>query len=537
VKRTTLLHLAPCLLLLVGCGKSGDSEPAASTEPTGTDAQDTSANGSAANSLDPNGSSSSSAGSNTADAEHTEPTTLPPGSSTDPQSATTQSSAEPNDSAATQSSTAAEDSSASGAGGASDTEPQSSAELGGTSAAGGETNSDTGGTGPSAPSATTPAMPAQWQEEFPSFTSHTIADFGSGYYVATADVDGDGLQDVVGLSSGGPGLVWFKNPTWEKYTVTTATQQFICFAPHDVDGDGDVDLAVESDFNMNDSTRGGTISWVENPDDPTMNQEWALHAIDEIPTAHRVRFGDLDGDGSKELIVLPIFGIGSDTTTRAGAVELTSYTIPADPKGAWTGKIIDDTHLEVAHGISIVDWDGDGAEDILTAANDGVDLFRLSQGDAPLHLGAGKDGTQPDKGSSKVGLGSLGGSRFIATIEPWHGTDTVVYTPGASESDPWTRTTLGTDFEHGHAMAVVDLNGDGYDEIVGGGGQGDLTQLIYRYLPSSESWEKLELDIGGVAVSAIDVTDIDADGDLDIVAIGGSPTNNVVWYENSLLAP
>ena len=37
----------------------------------------------------------------------------------------------------------------------------------------------------------------------------------------------------------------------------------------------------------------------------------------------------------------------------------------------------------------------------------------------------------------------------------------------------------------------------------------------------------------GVAVSGIDVKDINGDGALDIVAIGGSPTNNVVWYENS----
>jgi hypothetical protein len=109
----------------------------------------------------------------------------------------------------------------------------------------------------------------------------------------------------------------------------------------------------------------------------------------------------------------------------------------------------------------------------------------------------------------------------------------VIYTPGASATDLWKRQVLGSDFEHGHGLAAADFNGDGYDEVVGGGGEGALTELIYRYVPSSQSWDKLELDVGGVAVSGIDVRDLDGDGALDIVAIGGSPTNNVVWYENS----
>jgi hypothetical protein len=180
-----------------------------------------------------------------------------------------------------------------------------------------------------------------------------------------------------------------------------------------------------------------------------------------------------------------------------------------------------------------VDWDGDQAEDVLTAANDGVELFRPSLGGEAVHLGAGMDGQAPNKGSSEVALGSLGGTRFLATIEPWHGTDAVIYTPPASASDPWTRQVLGADFQHGHGMASADFNADGFDEVVAGGGEGMMSQLIYRFVPSSGKWDKIELDIGGVAVSGMAVRDLNGDGALDIVTIGGSPTNNVVWYENS----
>jgi len=86
---------------------------------------------------------------------------------------------------------------------------------------------------------------------------------------------------------------------------------------------------------------------------------------------------------------------------------------------------------------------------------------------------------------------------------------------------------------HGHGFAVADLNADGYDEIVAGGGQGTMKELIYRYVPSSRTWDKVELDSGAVAVSGMVVTDLNADGAPDIVAIGASPTDNVVWYESS----
>ncbi len=405
---------------------------------------------------------------------------------------------------------------------------------GGAQTSGGTESSARGGNGSAGAGANAGGQAgAAPSDAFPTFTKHTIASFSSGYATVAVDIDHDGLLDVVALSSGSAGLVWFKNPSWKKYTITSKAKQLIYSAPHDIDGDGHVDLAFISDFDMNDTKSGGTISWAEAPDDPTQNQEWDVHRIDAVPTSHRLRWADIDGDGKKELILLPIFGIGSNTTTRAGAVQLKAYTVPQDPKGTWAGKVLDDTHLEVAHGIEIVDWDGDKAEDILTAANDGIDLFRPSLGSAPQHIGAGKDGQAPNRGSSEVGLGSLAGMRFIATIEFWHGTDAVVYTPGASPNDLWTRQVLGTDFEHGHGLMVADFDGDGYDEFVAGGGQGDMAEIIYRYAPSTKTWQKIPLDKGNVAVSEIDVKDIDGDGALDIIAIGGSPTNNVVWYENS----
>lgn len=375
------------------------------------------------------------------------------------------------------------------------------------------------------------SAPAAYDPTFPMFTRHDIADFSNGYSTAAFDIDGDGLRDVAALAAGGSEIVWFKNPSWEKYTITKAETGVIHMSPHDVDGDGDLDLAFASQFSMTATSTGGTVFWAEAPDDPTTNQDWELHPIGAIPTSHRVKWADIDGDGKAELIDLPIFGMGSSQPEYVGPVAFTAFSAPADPKGDWTGKVLNDTLLEVSHGISIVDWDGDGADDILTAANAGVYLFRPALGAEPQQIGVGAEGDRPNRGSSEVGLGSLGGPRFIATVEPWHGTDLVIYTPGATDTELWNRDVFGTEFGKGHALFVADFNADGYDEIIAGdqGGKGAL--LIYRYSPDSMTWERVELDVGSIAVVGMDLQDMNNDGNLDVVAIGGA-TNNVVWYEN-----
>src|SRR5438552_12498745 len=202
--------------------------------------------------------------------------------------------------------------------------------------------------------------------------------------------------------------------------------------------------------------------------------------------------------------------------------------------GLWASHLVDDT-LHVVHGVAVTDWDGDGRDELLTASFDGVHLFHSAVKGADLkwtrtRLAAGDQVSRPRRGASEIGVGHLAGRRFLATIEPWHGEQVVVY----FESKPgelWERRVIDASFKDGHALAVADLNGDGNDEILAGyRGQGTSLYAYYAADATGKNWERQALD-SQMAASCVVVLDLNGDGRLDIAAVGAS-TANVVWYEN-----
>ena len=53
-----------------------------------------------------------------------------------------------------------------------------------------------------------------------------------------------------------------------------------------------------------DTQGGGTLQWVRQE----ANGDWTVFPIAAEPTLHRIRWGDVKGDGKKELIVAPLQG-------------------------------------------------------------------------------------------------------------------------------------------------------------------------------------------------------------------------------------
>lgn len=367
----------------------------------------------------------------------------------------------------------------------------------------------------------------------PPFEKHVIdSEFANGYQVSTADLDRDGDLDVIALSTQPSQLVWYRNPDWARFSISSVTQRNIDAAPHDVDGDGDVDLAVASEFDLGDSNGGGLLQWLENPGNPATTHEWAIHPIDAVPTSHRVRWADVDGDGPKELVNLPIIGVGAAPPDYVAGVQFRAYRVPVNPTTeAWVPVPLDNS-LSMAHGLLVASWGDGSGSDLFTASFDGVHRYQWKVGEVvKKRLGAGNRGARPAQGSSEVGIGRLGKgeTRFVATIEPWHGNEVVVYAGNDGDPLPWPRTVIDATLVDGHALVCLDVDGDETDEIIAGGRGGSHEVLLFRW--SAGAWQRYVLDSTGVALAGLTIADLNGDGQPDLVATG-TLTHDVVWYEN-----
>jgi len=346
------------------------------------------------------------------------------------------------------------------------------------------------------------------------FQRHDIDDYRAGYQVAVADVNGDGKPDVIALSTQANRVDWYENPTWRQRPIAR-TDRNIDLAPLDIDGDGRPEIALASGFHYSDGNRGGQIQWLKST--AGLEEPWQIHPIAVDPVVHRLRWGDVDGDGRAELIHAPIFGPGSKGPAAARPSHLWAFRVPRDLLGgAWESWKIDES-LTVLHGLYVGDIDGDGRAELLTASFEGIHRFDW-EGDRPTGRWR-KTFIAPGAGRSLA----------MAAIEPWHGHQVAVYTQVAKQGR-WTRHVLDETLNEGHALLAADFDGDGQDEIVAGwrGKGGGL--VLYDPLDKTGTRFRRTVIDQPIAVEGAVAADLNGDGKLDLVAIAGR-SNKLVWYQ------
>ena len=363
-----------------------------------------------------------------------------------------------------------------------------------------------------------------------------------GYAVLASDLSGDGKLDIAVVDS--KRFIWLENPSWQTHVMQStpgAANDNVCFAAHDVDGDGRVDFAIGHDWQPANSGSGGKIGWLRSPADA--RQLWTYYPLGDEPTTHRMRWLDWDHDGRMELIVAPLKGKNSKAPMFLDtAIRLLAYSPQPDKATEpWIMRVIDES-LHVSHNIDVVDMNGDGKNELLAASFEGVTLLEPSASQVRrTQLGTGQSGQAPAIGASEIRLGKLAGkSRFLATIEPWHGDKVVVYTePTDSNQTLWTRHVVDDELKWGHAVACANVDDDPEQElIIGVRDELDSqhrcgVRLYDSQDPTTGKWQRHLIEPGQVAVEDLATGDFDNDGDIDIVAVGRATHNAVIyWNEN-----
>src|SRR6266699_1819663 len=271
------------------------------------------------------------------------------------------------------------------------------------------------------------------------FRAHDIEPkFPGGYAVQAVDINKDGKLDVIGVSQRVQELAWYENPTWERHVMTEGTPGIVNFAA-----------------------------------------------------------ADLDGDGRKALINAPLIGAKSLAPTYdQDKAPLFFYR-----QGDWKRQTITNDVNGIIHRGRPGAWDGNRRDQSLVTSFDGITLYRANgrgnevKWEAQLLSPGHNTDKAPRLGTSDVAVGKINGKRFMAAVEPWHGSEIVVYTDRGGK---WQRKVIFDGLTEGHEVAVADLNGDGEDDIVAGDRSGRSPAVHVMYAPADPNgeWQHQVLDQG-----------------------------------------
>jgi hypothetical protein len=380
------------------------------------------------------------------------------------------------------------------------------------------------------------AMPALAQPPSPPpvtapFTIHHIAKgIGQGYSLLVADMNHDGKPDLVALGLTADTLTWYENPTWTPHVIITAKDapKMVYMDSADLDGDGIPEIALAYHFNTDPHKDSGTVAILHHDGDPA--RPWKIErVIDNVPSDHRVRFADIEGNGKPALIIAPILA-GTATGFPDPDRNVTPLYVYR-PENDWKRETVTLENHGVSHGLNIQDWFGDGRQAVMTSGYSGTNIHEYRDGEwTRTPLTPGLDAPWPGGGTSDVVMGHMAGKKFYVTIEPFHGNLVVVHMPDGK--DGFTRQVIDDQLANGHALTLVDVDSDGLPEIVAGGNRSSQSLYFYKAADAGgQTWTRYQMD-DDMAPAACSAADIKGTGHAtDVVCLDMRDPGWLTWYE------
>ncbi len=375
-------------------------------------------------------------------------------------------------------------------------------------------------------------------------TTATIAAGSDVMYVLNADgsapVDADGQGSTLGDFStrggyfaAGPSMsvlgpaegMSFIAPSWDSMAVYVWNGQgqlrpgfplytndavWASAVITDLDNDGHMEIAFPNNANRFHVMRENGLEWMDGDSNPATRGVFKL-----LPQNYNIGSpgaADIDNDGLPELVY--------------GSIDGKLYVWNPDGSNVPGFPFVTTSAITSSAAIGYLDGPGDTSPEIVfSTVNDSLYVVNANgtrRSGWPVWTRAGGSSRSPSPALADmnndgfldiVHLGTNGGvyvyNRNGSILVPWSNVRYTTFTSGASESSP----------------VVADINGDGFNDIVCGGEEGQLTALsgaTATVLPG------FPIQLSGEVRGTPALADVDKDGKTEIV-LAGWDKNVYVW--------
>ncbi|MEM8710069.1 MAG: VCBS repeat-containing protein [Planctomycetota bacterium] len=344
-------------------------------------------------------------------------------------------------------------------------------------------------------------------------TGNIIGLLGGAAGVESADLNGDGIADVVGVGYSSGRLVWHAGLGGGAFAPQQLIASNVNGARHvvlfDVDGDGDLDPAIVVE-------QQDKVVWYPNLGSSGFGSERIITATQLGPFT--VEFADLNGDGNPDALVSSF----QDDTVAWYA---------GDGSGNFGGQNVVSNLADQSTAAVVGDFDLDGDLDVAAAnyAEDRLDWFRNN--------GSGSFSgriliTTDVDGIRRLEAGDLNGDGRLDLLTASEMDDDISWFRGLSGGFG-SEEIIDANTAGAGGVSFADLDADGRVDVLAGAIGNNGRAAWHRGLGNGQFGGPQIIDAGNFVDGTIDIipADLDGDGDLDVL-VASLYEEHLVWFEN-----